>query len=132
LIARRAFDVSNSLTHTMLDTLVVGRTASRLRDPSDLSPEAFNGDCAIHGVLTLFFGSGWIYSMIKRGDIRERFNIPGSGFGDCCAAFWCQCCQVIQSDNEVKKRLLVSGPISQGYEPQTEGMQVPPAYQDQK
>lgn len=110
-----------------LKPLVVGRTASRMRDPNDPSPESFNGDCAIHGFLTLL-ASGWIYSMIKRGDIRERFNIPGSGCGDCCAAFWCQCCQVIQADNEVKQRLLVPGPIDQGYQAQTEGMKVPPPY----
>lgn len=104
--------------------LVVGRTSSRLQDPTSRSPEAFNGDCAIHGFLTLI-GSGWIYSMIKRTEIRERFGIPGSGFGDCCAAFWCQCCQVIQADNEVNKRL-ISGPINEGYQPQTEGMKVRP------
>ncbi|KAF7516371.1 hypothetical protein G7054_g14189 [Neopestalotiopsis clavispora] len=112
---------------TFAPCILVGRTAARLRDPSDTSPEAFNGDCAIHGILTLF-ASGWIYSMIKRGDIRERFNIPGSGFGDCCAAFCCQCCQVMQADNEVKRRLMVSGPVNKGYEPQIQGMQMPPRY----
>lgn len=105
---------------------VVGRTSSRLRDPSNPSPEYLNGDCAIHGVLTLL-ASGWLYSMIKRTEVRERFEIPGSGCGDCCAAFWCQCCQVIQADKEVESRL-VSGPVHQGYQPQTEEMKVPPPY----
>lgn len=84
----------------------------------------FNGDCLIHGGLTLL-ASGWIYSMIKRGDIRQRFGIPGSGCGDCCTAFWCQCCQVIQADNEVKARL---APVvdKRGYQPQNQGMMAYP------
>ncbi|CAI6081999.1 unnamed protein product [Clonostachys chloroleuca] len=85
--------------------LIVGRTASRLQDPTLQSPDMCNGDCMIHAGLSLLFGSGWIYTMIKRGDIRQRFGIPGSGWGDCCTAFWCQCCQIIQADNEVKARL---------------------------
>ncbi|RKU47865.1 hypothetical protein DL546_008638 [Coniochaeta pulveracea] len=82
---------------------------------------AMSFDCFIHGGLTLLFGSGWIFTMIKRGDIRSRFEIPGSGFGDCCTAFWCQCCQIIQADNEVKARL---APMvdNRGYQPQSEGM----------
>ena len=62
--------------------------------------------------------------MIKRGDIRRRFDIPGSGVGDCCAAFWCQCCQVIQADKEVNSRL-TSTPIYQPYQSPSEGMTVP-------
>ncbi|KAI1439739.1 PLAC8-domain-containing protein [Annulohypoxylon stygium] len=108
---------------TFAPCLLVGRTSSRLRDPTDPSPEYFNGDCIIHGGLTLIF-SGWIFSMMKRTEIRERFGIPGSGCGDCCAAFWCQCCQVIQADNEINSRL-IAGPIQQGYQPQNEGMRMP-------
>ncbi|KAI0478365.1 PLAC8 family protein [Xylaria cf. heliscus] len=100
--------------------LLVGRTASRLKDPTSESPDMFNGDCLIHGFLTLI-GSGWIYSMIKRVDIRERFMIPGSQFGDCCTAFWCQCCQIIQADNEVKVRLTPKVNKT-GYAPQRDGM----------
>ncbi|KAH8896060.1 PLAC8-domain-containing protein [Thozetella sp. PMI_491] len=108
---------------TFLPCLLVGRTSSRLRNPADLSPESFNGDCLIHGALSMI-ASGWMYSMIKRTEIRQRFNIPGSACGDCCAAFWCQCCQVIQSDSEVNSRL-ISGPVCQGYDGQNEMMKVP-------
>ncbi|KAI5925186.1 PLAC8-domain-containing protein [Camillea tinctor] len=103
--------------------LLVGRASSRLHDPNNPSPDYFNGDCLIHGGLTLLT-SGWIFSMIKRTEIRERFGIPGSGWGDCCTAFWCQCCQVIQSDNEVNSRL-VTGPIDQGYQSYKDEMRAP-------
>ena len=42
--------------------------------------------------------------MLKRGEIRERYQIEGSTCGDCCAYFWCHCCILIQQDNEVKRR----------------------------
>ncbi|KAF4472303.1 plac8 family [Fusarium albosuccineum] len=64
------------------------------------------------------------YSMMKRGEIRERFGIQGSGMGDCCVSYWCLCCALIQQDNEVKARLS-QGPITQGYQPQKEGMHMP-------
>jgi hypothetical protein len=75
--------------------------------------------------------------MIKRTDIRERFGIPGSGCGDCCAAFWCHCCQVIQADNEVNSRLNAGSDMYQGYQLQTDSMRVPapaspPAYQSEQ
>lgn len=83
--------------------------------------ETMNSDCLIHGGLCFFTGFHWIYTMLKRTEIRERFGIPGSGFGDCCTAYWCHCCAVIQQDNEVKARLLPSGPVQQPYQPQEQG-----------
>ncbi|KAF9774921.1 hypothetical protein IL306_007009, partial [Fusarium sp. DS 682] len=77
------------------------------------------------------------YSMMKRGEIRQRFGIKGSGMNDCCVSYWCLCCALIQQDNEVKSRLS-QGPITQGYQAQKEGMHMPtspPAqqqYQEQK
>lgn len=63
-------------------------------------------------------------AMMKRGEIRERFGIKGSGMSDCCATYWCPCCALIQQDNEVKARL-AQGPVTQGYQSQKEGMHVP-------
>lgn len=37
-----------------------------------------------------------------RGDIRGRYNIKGGSVGDCCAAFWCQCCQLTQEAREIE------------------------------
>lgn len=63
------------------------------------------------------------YGMMKRGEIREQFNIKGSGCGDCCVSFWCSCCAIIQQEKEVKKRL-EKVPITQGYATQG-GMHMP-------
>ncbi|KAK5628349.1 hypothetical protein RRF57_004064 [Xylaria bambusicola] len=64
------------------------------------------------------------YAMIKRGEIRERYGIKGSGYGDCCVSFWCSCCALIQQDNEVKIR--EKGRVNtQGYQVQP-GMHMPP------
>lgn len=71
------------------------------------------------------------YAMMKRGEIRERYGIKGSGMGDCCASYWCGCCALIQQDKEVKARV-AAGPITQGYQGQKEGMHMPPAQQQQQ
>ncbi|KAJ4558246.1 hypothetical protein HRR77_000260 [Exophiala dermatitidis] len=102
---------------------VVGRTSERLRDPSMRDPESINGDCMIHGFLSVFTGLAWIFTMMKRTEIREQFGIPGSSFGDCCTAYWCPCCAVIQQDNEVKFRLKpVADMTQQPYQPQQDQM----------
>ncbi|KAH8197756.1 hypothetical protein TruAng_008090 [Truncatella angustata] len=104
-------------------SLFVGKTADRLRHPS-ATPSSTNSDCAIHGALCFFTGFHWVYTMLKRTEIRERFGIPGSACGDCCTSFWCHCCAVIQQDNEVKSRLHAGGPIQQQYQ-QQQGMLMP-------
>jgi hypothetical protein len=70
--------------------------------------------------------------MLKRGEIRERYNIKGSGCDDCCVSFWCSPCALMQQDNEVKIRAKNAQPITQGYQSQA-GMHVPqPAYHPQQ
>ncbi|KAI0532873.1 hypothetical protein GGR58DRAFT_488707 [Xylaria digitata] len=64
-----------------------------------------NADCLIHGVLQCICGFGWIWTMLKREQIRARFAIPGTPLNDCCISYWCQCCAIIQHDNEVAIRM---------------------------
>ncbi|KAI1109778.1 hypothetical protein F5Y14DRAFT_431410 [Nemania sp. NC0429] len=74
-------------------------------DPTAVLPRMLNTDCLIHGVLQSVCCSGWIWTMVKREQIRARFAIPGSPLKDCCVSFWCQCCAVIQQDKEVATRM---------------------------
>ncbi|KAK5634854.1 hypothetical protein RRF57_010567 [Xylaria bambusicola] len=71
-----------------------------------------NADCLVHGVLQCVCGLGWMYdlfflcwTMLKREQIRARFIIPGTPLNDCCVSYWCQCCAIIQHDNEVARRM---------------------------
>lgn len=109
---------------------MIGKTADRMRDPTMATSDLLNSECMIHGLLTWFTGCGWIYAMMKRTEIRDRFGIPGSAFGDCCTSYWCPCCAVIQQDNEVKSRLPVpgAGPIDNQYQapPPMNDMPSPP------
>ncbi|TRX91453.1 hypothetical protein FHL15_007677 [Xylaria flabelliformis] len=84
---------------------VVGQTSNRLLDPTALLPAMINVDCLIHGVLQCVCGLGWIWTMIKREQIRARFDIPGTPLNDYCVSFWCQCCAIIQHDNEMATRM---------------------------
>jgi hypothetical protein len=62
--------------------------------------------------------------MSKRGEIRERYRIKGSGCNDCCVSFWCSCCALIQQDNEVKIRTKNAKPHTLAYQAQP-GMHMP-------
>ncbi|KAM0287040.1 hypothetical protein ACHAQH_000725 [Verticillium albo-atrum] len=109
------------LLGTFLPCMLLGKTSERMRDATLRTYEAFNTDCLLMCGITYFTGCGWIYAMIKRGEIRERFNIKGSGCGDCCTTYWCPCCALIQQDKEVQQRL-ASGPIVEGYQGNHDGM----------
>ncbi|KAI1397169.1 PLAC8-domain-containing protein [Hypoxylon fuscum] len=114
--------------------ILLGQTSERIRDPSMQTADMLNSDCMIHGLITCFTGCGWIYGLMKRGEIRERYSIEGSGFNDCCVSYWCPCCALIQQDNEVKIRQRNAQPVAQGYQSQP-GMQMPapaPTYHPQQ
>ena len=64
--------------------------------------------------------------MMKRSEIRDRFGIEGSDFGDCCVAYWCTCCGLIQQDKEVIARTAgAQGTVVQPYQAPKEGMVMP-------
>ena len=113
------------LLATCLPCILVGKTSERLVDPSLSKYDVFNPECLIMGGIT-YIGLGFVYAMIKRMEIRERFGIKGSGAGDFCAAYWCACCVVLQNDNEVRSRVGEpgQGPIVQPYQ-QNPGMAMP-------
>ncbi|KAI0206315.1 PLAC8 family-domain-containing protein [Astrocystis sublimbata] len=121
---------SSCLLAWCLPCLLLGQTSERMRDPSMQSADNCNSDCLIYTAISCFTGCGWIYAMLKRGEIRERYGIQGSGCNDCCVSYWCPCCALIQQDNEVKIRHEAQ-PLVQGYQAQP-GMHMPqpaPAYQ---
>ncbi|KAI1500162.1 PLAC8 family-domain-containing protein [Biscogniauxia marginata] len=90
---------------TFVPCLLIGRTSNRLVNPTALRTHMLDVDCLLHAVLTCSCGFGWILVMVKRTEIRTRFAIPGDELKDCCTAYWCQCCAIIQQDNEVKRRM---------------------------
>ncbi|KAI0598230.1 PLAC8 family-domain-containing protein [Biscogniauxia sp. FL1348] len=123
---------SSCLLSWCLPCILLGQTSERIRDPSMQNADLLNSDCLIHGAITCFTGCGWIYGMLKRAEIRERYDIKGSGFNDCCVSYWCPCCALIQQDNEVKLRQKNGQPSVQGYQA-PEAMEMPgPAYHPQQ
>ncbi|RVD80417.1 uncharacterized protein DFL_008314 [Arthrobotrys flagrans] len=63
-------------------------------------------------------GAQWIMGMMQRGEARSKYNMKGSGCGDCIRHFFCQCCSLIQENREVetRKQLLVPANVL-GYQP---------------
>ncbi|KAI3337741.1 PLAC8 family-domain-containing protein [Ustulina deusta] len=115
---------SSCLLAWCLPCILLGQTSERIRDPSMQSADMLNSDCLLHAGISCLTGCGWIYAMVKRTEIRERYGIQGSGCNDCCVSFWCSCCALIQQDNEVKIRQRAQ-PNVQGYQVQP-GMHMPP------
>ena len=74
------------------------------------------------------------YNMVKRTEIRERYGIEGSGGSDCGVSFCCLCCALVQQDREVALRTggATAAPITQGYQPQTQGMTMQPQQHQQQ
>ncbi|EME50183.1 hypothetical protein DOTSEDRAFT_165215 [Dothistroma septosporum NZE10] len=99
-----------------------GRTTQRLkRFPDDNTEEFSNctGDCWLFCCIGQV-GFAWILAMMRRGEIRNRFNIEGGSFEDCLLACCCTPCEMSQAETELKDRAITAkaaGPgKASGYE----------------
>ncbi|EPS35178.1 hypothetical protein H072_11534 [Dactylellina haptotyla CBS 200.50] len=105
--------------------ITYGRIQHRLRNNTNSEPSNCNGHCWGFCGLMCLCGVQWVLGMMQRGEIRHRYNLDGSGIGDCCRHFWCECCTLIQEDRETETRKALLVPAHQtGYQQQP-GMQYP-------
>ncbi|KAF9560042.1 PLAC8-domain-containing protein [Agrocybe pediades] len=58
-------------------------------------------DSVIYAIIEVACDMGWILQIGTRRNIRERYNIQGSGMSDCCAPFCCQACDLVQGSREI-------------------------------
>ncbi|KAK6362274.1 hypothetical protein TWF730_005970 [Orbilia blumenaviensis] len=108
--------------------ITYGKIQHRLRNNDMSNYSNCNGHCWGFCGLMCLCGVQWVMGMMQRGEIRQRYNVEGSGFGDCCRHFWCECCVLIQEDRETEARKALLVPANQtGYQ-QTEGMSYPANY----
>ena len=40
------------------------------------------------------FGVSWLPLLLKRGEVRNRFGIPGEPINDCLLSFFCGVCSI--------------------------------------
>ncbi|KAF3926006.1 hypothetical protein ABW20_dc0107800 [Dactylellina cionopaga] len=99
--------------------ITYGRIQHRLRNNDMSNYKTCNGKCwAFCGLMTVC-GVQWVLSMVQRGELRHRYNLKGSGCGDCCRHFCCECCALIQEDRELETRKALLVPANQvGYQQQ--------------
>ncbi|KAI9786558.1 MAG: hypothetical protein M1816_007882 [Peltula sp. TS41687] len=97
--------------------ILFGKTQQRLVDPQLQQYETFNANCLIFLGLE-YFGLWWVFQMMKRDEFRQRFNLEGSAVGDCCGAYCCPCCGLVQEEKEAIARLGRAGNTvpQQGYQ----------------
>ncbi|KDR71148.1 hypothetical protein GALMADRAFT_159641 [Galerina marginata CBS 339.88] len=60
------------------------------------------GDSLLYACLEVACDVGWILQISTRENIRQRYNIRGNGATDCCAAFCCQMCDLVQGSRELQ------------------------------
>jgi hypothetical protein len=72
--------------------------------------------------------------MLKRREVRDLFSLKGDEVEDCVLSSCCAGCALVQMEKEVSNRQSMVWPMEmqqqqgqQGYVPQTEGMEMPPA-----
>jgi len=61
-------------------------------------------NCACCCGFCVLGGLSWILGCVKRGEMREKFNIEGSGCEDCCYWFFLPFCALSQEARELKSR----------------------------
>ncbi|KAI0064859.1 PLAC8-domain-containing protein [Artomyces pyxidatus] len=63
--------------------------------------ETFNSHCMLDCLLGCV-GIGWVLNIGTRSDVRARYRIRGSVCGDCCVAYWCVPCDLVQEHRELE------------------------------
>ncbi|TVY75588.1 Plant cadmium resistance-like protein [Lachnellula suecica] len=96
--------------------VVVGRNHHRIARGTDAGYDTCNGWCMGWTALACFGGCGWILQMIDRGDMRDKYDLEGSGCGACCTSFWCGCCEAIQTSKQLDYEQVSQNPgVPAGY-----------------
>ncbi|OGM48482.1 DUF614 domain protein [Aspergillus bombycis] len=85
-----------------LPCCLFGKTQSRLDDPQLKEYSYMNGNVLLSLLPHSPSSFHWVLLMIRRGEIRQRFGIEGSGVGDCCSSYWCPCCVIMQHEKEIE------------------------------
>jgi len=79
-------------------------------------------------VLAAHFGLAGVLQFFHRNDIRKKYSIYGSVYGDFCASCCCACFALAQEEKEIVFRQKMEEATDQGYQMQG-NMQFPPPVQ---
>ncbi|EPE27729.1 PLAC8 family protein [Glarea lozoyensis ATCC 20868] len=103
------------LKTTFCSCFTYGKTMHRSREPSMATYERINNDCLMF-VAANCFSLGWFLTFLKRGELRESYNLKGDHVTDCLLSAFCGCCTLIQHEKEVIAKQRAAGLVSQGYQ----------------
>ena len=62
------------------------------------------GNCCVYAIL-MCCGVQWCLHCSFRGQIRAKWNLPGSDIEDCATVFCCECCALSQEARELRERI---------------------------
>ncbi|KAF8490358.1 PLAC8 family-domain-containing protein [Russula emetica] len=63
------------------------------------SGETYDSNCCIYFGLG---GSSWVLLLRTREEVRERYGIRGTGYGDCLTLWCCRACALTQERREIE------------------------------
>jgi len=92
------------LKTTFCPCFTYGKQQERLRNPTLQGYERINNDCIMWAGAQYVCGLSWILTMMKRGEIREKYDIKGDQMSDCLMSWCCGCCALIQQEKEIIAR----------------------------
>jgi len=105
--------------------VVFGKNVHRLKEPSLATYSPVNLHCVGWCGLT-YCGFFWVLQMLQRSDVRAKYNLAGSGLGDCCRPYCCPCCELMQEEKELILRTNSASQQAAGYQKPEGGMNYTP------
>ncbi|KAF8846618.1 hypothetical protein BDZ45DRAFT_556224, partial [Acephala macrosclerotiorum] len=80
-----------------------GRVMAREENPSLSDFSYCNGPCVLW-VVAAHCSLASVLQFVHRDDMRKKYNIRGSTFGDLCTSCCCGCLSLIQEEKEIIHR----------------------------
>ncbi|KAH9203272.1 PLAC8 family-domain-containing protein [Leptodontidium sp. 2 PMI_412] len=97
-----------------LPCVLSGQNHHRIEYGYDKDYHACNSWCVSWCLLMSCGNWGWVLQMIDRNTMRRKYDLQGSTPGAFCASLCCQCCELIQTEKELKH--IHSSQSSAGYQ----------------
>jgi len=97
-------DISTCCMGYWCPCMLYSRTYHRLKTVPNSNLNEFSGCNAHCAIFCIVSPVSWVLTMLQRTRIRENYRLQGSAFSDCCKAYCCVMCTLVQDDREVAHR----------------------------
>lgn len=125
-------NASTCCTGFFCNACIFGRTQHRLQnfplEPESTSFNWCNSSCALMACATCLL-LPWLPVWQQRNDVRRTFGIAGGGCIDCLTTYFCNCCAIVQHENELREQSEMARNGRSGYRAPGSNMMYQPQQQ---